>query len=124
VDCPEAPSSCLSFLQLAGQGFYDGLPFYRVVPGLLVQTGDPRGDGLGGPGYVLRDEIHPARFGRGTVGLVRPEPDSAGSQIFITLSRQPDLDGRYTVLGRVVRGLDVLDRLVEGDLLTKAEVLR
>jgi cyclophilin family peptidyl-prolyl cis-trans isomerase/HEAT repeat protein len=123
LDCPEVPLSCQSFRQLAAQGFYDGLKFFRVRPGFLVQAGDPRGDGLGGPGYSLRDEIHPQRFERGTVGLAAEFPDSGGSQFFITLSRQPHLDGRYTVLGEVTQGLEVLSQLAEGDSILGAEIL-
>ncbi|MEM1180381.1 MAG: peptidylprolyl isomerase [Acidobacteriota bacterium] len=115
VDCPEAPLHCLSFLQLAGQGFYDGLRFHRIVPDFVVQGGDPRGDGLGGPGYSLRDEPTLRRYDRGVLGMARAGRDTGGSQFFITLSPQPHLDGAYTAFGRVVSGVDVLDRLVQGD---------
>lgn len=115
--CPEAPMTCLSFLQLAEQGFYDGLSFHRVLPDFVVQSGDPREDGLGGPGYTLRDEINRIRFDRGVLGMAISSPDTAGSQFFLTLSPQPHLDGEYTALGRVVAGDEVLDLLVEGDLL-------
>jgi len=113
--CPEAPETCLNFLQLGTQGFYDGLPFHRVVPDFVVQAGDPRGDGRGGPGYTLRDEINPLRYERGTVGMALSGPDTGGSQFFIALAPQPHLDGGYTVFGRVVAGFDVLDQIVQGD---------
>ncbi len=117
LDCPRAPLACLSFLQLAEQGFYDGLSLHRAVPDLLVQGGDPRGDGLGGPGYFLRDEVNRLPLERGALGLAMSSPDTAGSQFFITLSPQPLLEGRFTVLGRVVEGQEILDQLVQGDLI-------
>ncbi|MEO1366220.1 MAG: peptidylprolyl isomerase, partial [Acidobacteriota bacterium] len=115
IACPEAPLHCLSLMQLAGQGFYDGLHFHRIVPDFVVQGGDPRGDGLGGPGYSLRDEPTLLRYRRGVLGMARAGRDTGGSQFFVTLSDQPHLDGAYTAFGRVVSGLDVLDRLVQGD---------
>lgn len=113
--CPEAPLTCLSFLQLAVQGFYDGLVFHRVVPDFVIQAGDPRGDGWGGPGYSLRDEPNLLRYSRGSLGMARSGPDTAGSQFFITLAPQPHLDGAYTTFGRVLEGDDVLDAIVQGD---------
>lgn len=113
--CPEAPLTCLSFVQLAGQGYFDGLRFHRVVPDFVVQTGDPRGDGWGGPGYSLRDEINPLRFGRGAVGMALSGPDTGGSQFFIALAPQPHLDGGYTVFGQVVGDDAVLDQIRQGD---------
>jgi cyclophilin family peptidyl-prolyl cis-trans isomerase len=117
LDCPAAPLSCLSFLQLAEQGFFNGLAWHRLVPGFAVQSGDPRGDGWGGPGYRLRDEVNRRPFRRGTVGMALSGPDTAGSQFFITLSRQPQLDGVYTALGEVVEGGELLGRLEPGDRL-------
>ncbi|HSM13334.1 MAG TPA: peptidylprolyl isomerase, partial [Thermoanaerobaculia bacterium] len=113
--CPEAPRTCLSFLQLAGQGFFDGIAFHRVVPDFVVQGGDPRGDGWGGPGYSLRDEINRLRFERGALGMALSGPDTGGSQFFLTLSPQPHLDGGFTVFGRLVEGFEVLDRIRQGD---------
>lgn len=116
LECPRAPLTCLNFLRLAAQGFYDGLELHRVVPGFVVQGGDPRGDGLGGPGYVIRDEINRLRFDRrGVVGMALAGPDTGGSQFFVTLAPQPHLDGGYTAFGEVVDGLEVLDQLVPGD---------
>ena len=115
LDCPQAPLTCLSFLQLAGQGYFDGLEFHRVVPDFVVQTGDPRGDGWGGPGFALRDEINRLRFGRGTVGMALSGPDTGGSQFFIALSPQPHLDGGYTVLGQVIGDDSVLDQIRQQD---------
>ncbi|HEX6900478.1 MAG TPA: peptidylprolyl isomerase [Thermoanaerobaculia bacterium] len=115
LDCPQAPFTCLSFLNLAGQGFYDGLTFHRVVPDFVIQGGDPKGDGTGGPGYTIRDEINRLRYGRGVLGMALAGPDTGGSQFFITLSPQPHLDGGYTVFGEVVAGDEVLDQIRIGD---------
>jgi cyclophilin family peptidyl-prolyl cis-trans isomerase/HEAT repeat protein len=115
LDCPQAPLTCLSFLQLAGQKYFDGLTFHRVVPDFVVQTGDPRGDGWGGPGFALRDEINRRRFVRGAVGMALSGPDTGGSQFFIALSPQPHLDGGYTVFGQVEGDDSVLDRIRQED---------
>ena len=120
LDCPVAPLTCESFAQLVGQGFYDGLEFHRLVPDFVAQAGDPRGDGWGGPGYTLRDEPSRLPFERGTVGMALSGPDTAGSQFFITLSAQPHLEGAFTVLGSVVAGDAVLDRLEQGDVIERA----
>jgi len=113
--CARAALTCANFLSLARQGFYDGLFFHRVVPDFVAQGGDPRGDGSGGPGWEVRDEINLLRYERGVVGMALSGPDTGGSQFFITLSAQPHLDGGYTAFGRVVAGLDVLDRLEQWD---------
>lgn len=113
--CPEAPLTCLSFLQLARQGYFDGIVFHRVVPDFVVQGGDPRGDGWGGPGYALRDEINRLRYHRGALGMALSGPDTGGSQFFLTLSPQPHLDGGFTVFGRVVDGDSVLDEIRQED---------
>jgi cyclophilin family peptidyl-prolyl cis-trans isomerase/HEAT repeat protein len=113
--CPQAPLTCLNFLQLAGQGFYNGLAFHRVVPDFVIQGGDPKGDGSGGPGYTIRDEINRLRYDRGAVGMALAGPDTGGSQFFITLSPQPHLDGGYTVFGSVVAGAEVIDQIRIGD---------
>lgn len=115
--CPDAPLTCLSFLQLAAQRFYDGLRFHRVVPDFVVQAGDPSGGGWGGPGYTLRDEINRLRFEAGTIGMAHAGPDTAGSQFFITLSPQPHLDGGYTAFGRVERGFELLRSIEQEDVI-------
>lgn len=122
--CPQAPLTCLNFLNLASQGFYDGLTFHRVVPDFVVQGGDPRGDGSGGPGYVIRDEINRLRYDRGTVGMALAGPDTGGSQFFIALSPQPHLDGGYTAFGEVVAGAEVLDQIRLGDRIEKVVEVR
>jgi cyclophilin family peptidyl-prolyl cis-trans isomerase/HEAT repeat protein len=125
LDCPQAPLTCLSFLQLAEQGFFDGLPFHRVVPDFVVQGGDPSGGGWGGPGYSLRDEINTIRFEAGVIGMAHGGPDTGGSQFFITLSPQPHLDGGYTAFGHVESGWEVLMVLQQEDeILQIREVAR
>lgn len=115
LHCEAAPMTCHGFLQLVRQGFYDGLVFHRVVPDFVVQAGDPRGDGWGGPGFTLRDELNLIRYDRGVLGMARSAPDTAGSQFFITLSPQHHLDGDYTAFGRVIDGYEVLDGIAQGD---------
>lgn len=123
IDCPNAPRTCFQFFQLVGQGYYNGLRFHRIVPDFVVQTGDPRGDGVGGPGYAMRDEIGRQHYATGVVGLAHSGPDTAGSQFFITLSPQPHLEGGYPVFGKVVAGLEILPQLIQGDILQQiAEV--
>ena len=99
--------------------FYDGLIFHRVVPDFVIQGGDPRGDGFGGPGYDIRDEINPLRYRRGVAGMALAGPDTGGSQFFITHSPQPHLDGAYTVFGEVVSGRDVVERILPGDRIVR-----
>jgi len=118
----DAPLTVQNFVTLARRGFYDGLRFHRVVPNFVVQDGDPRGDGNGGPGYQIRDELNPVRYDRGVVGMALSGPDTGGSQYFITHSAQPHLDGHYTAFGRVVSGFDVLDRIVQGDQIRRIRV--
>jgi cyclophilin family peptidyl-prolyl cis-trans isomerase len=124
LDCPRAPITCLNFLDLAAQGFYDGVTFHRVVPDFVIQGGDPRGDGSGGPGYAIRDEINRLRYDRGAVGMALSGPDTGGSQFFITLSPQPHLDGGYTVFGHVIAGDEVLDQIRLGDRIEKVVEVR
>jgi cyclophilin family peptidyl-prolyl cis-trans isomerase len=118
----DAPRAVASFAALARRGFYDGLGFHRVVPGFVVQGGDPRGDGYGGPGYTLRCELGGRRFGRGAVGIALAGKDTGGSQFFITQAPQPHLDGRYTLIGQVESGWEVLDALQAGDRITTIKV--
>ncbi|CAN5610533.1 hypothetical protein BH23GEM1_BH23GEM1_10840 [soil metagenome] len=113
----EAPLTVRNFLDLARAGTFRGTRFHRVVPNFVVQDGDPRGDGSGGPGYSIRDELNLHRYDRGVLGMALSGPDTGGSQWFITHSPQPHLDGGYTVFGRVVSGFDVLDSIVQGDML-------
>jgi cyclophilin family peptidyl-prolyl cis-trans isomerase len=119
-----APFTVMSIIKLTEQrGFYRGLLFHRVVPNFVVQGGDPRGDGWGGPGYVLRSEFSMTEFSTGTVGIASAGKDTEGSQFFITLSPQPHLDGRYTVIGSVVGGMDVVNALQVEDRIYDIVVL-
>ena len=118
----DAPLTVNNFITLARKGFYNGIAIHRVVPDFVVQDGDPRGDGEGGPGYTIRDEINQRPYLRGTVGMALDWQDTGGSQFFITHSPQPHLDGRYTVFGYVVDGMDVVDRLVPGDVVQRVRV--
>ncbi len=117
----DAPITAFNFLSLARSGYYRNTRFHRVVPNFVAQDGDPRDDGNGGPGYSIRDEMNPHRYERGAVGMALSGPDTGGSQYFITHSPQPHLDGHYTVFGRVISGFDVLDRIVQGDLITRVD---
>lgn len=117
----DAPITVNNFLTLARSGYYRNTRFHRVVPNFVIQDGDPRGDGNGGPGYAIRDEMNRHRYERGAVGMALSGPDTGGSQYFLTHSPQPHLDGHYTVFGRLISGFDVLDRIVQGDLITSVE---
>lgn len=110
----EAPLTVQNFLELIDRRFFDGGVWHRVVPNFVIQDGDPRGDGQGGPDYAIRDEINVERYERGTLGMALSGPDTGGSQFFITHSAQPHLDGTYTVFGRVVSGYNVLDDITQG----------
>jgi len=112
-----APLTVLNFIELARDGFYNGLTFHRVVPNFVVQGGDPRGDGWGGPPYYLRCEYSDEPYRRGTVGMATSGKDTGGSQFFITLSPQPHLEGRYTAFGQVLSGMEVVDQVIVGDLI-------
>jgi cyclophilin family peptidyl-prolyl cis-trans isomerase len=111
----DAPLTVANFDSLARSRFYDGARFHRVVPAFVAQDGDPRGDGNGGPGYAIRDELNRKFYDRGAVGMALSGPDTGGSQYFLTHAPQPHLDGHYTVFGVVREGLDVMDALVQGD---------
>ena len=118
----DAPLTVGNFIALARKGFFDGIAIHRVVPDFVVQDGDPRGDGEGGPGYTIRDEINMRPYLRGTVGMALDWADTGGSQFFITHSPQPHLDGRYTAFGHVVAGMDVVDRLVPLDVIRRVTI--
>ena len=118
----DAPRTVTSFVSLARRNFLGATPWHRVVPNFVAQDGDPRGDGEGGPGYTIRDEINQLPYLRGTVGMALDWEDTGGSQFFITHSPQPHLDARYTVFGRVVNGMDVVDRLQQWDQIRSVRV--
>jgi cyclophilin family peptidyl-prolyl cis-trans isomerase len=115
---PEAaPLTVDNFVQLAQRDYYRNVTIHRVVPNFVIQDGDPRGDGNGGPGYQIRCEINQVLYDRAAVGMALSGKDTGGSQWFVTHSPQPHLDGGYTVFGRVVAGMDVVDRIVRGDVI-------
>ena len=114
----DAPETVGNFSKLAGEGYYDGLAFHRVIPDFMIQGGCPRGDGTGGPGYTFEDEFNDHKVVRGALAMANSGPDTNGSQFFIvTADACPGLDGKHTVFGRVTSGMDVVDRisLVERD---------
>ncbi len=111
----DAPLTVNAMLELADRRYFDAGRWHRVVPNFVIQDGDPRGDGWGGPGYVLRDEINRRRYGAGTVGMALSGPDTGGSQFFITHAPQPHLDGTYTVIGQVEQGNDIVGRIMQSD---------
>jgi peptidyl-prolyl cis-trans isomerase B (cyclophilin B) len=112
----DAPKTVENFVTLAKKGFYNGLAFHRVVPGFVVQGGDPKGNGTGGPGYTIKAEFSERKHLRGSVAMARSaHPDSAGSQFYITFGPQPHLDRNYTVFGQVVTGMDLVDGIRQGD---------
>ncbi len=110
-----APLTVYNFITLANQGFYNNLIFHRVIPNFVVQGGDPRGDGWGGPGYSIRCEYSDLNFERGMIGMAHSGKDSGGSQFFIMLSTQPHLDARYTLFGKVLSGMKAVDNITRGD---------
>ena len=115
---PEAaPLTVDNFVQLAQRDFYRNVTIHRVVPNFVIQDGDPRGDGNGGPGHVIRCEINQVLYDRAAVGMALSGKDTGGSQWFVTHSPQPHLDGGYTVFGRVVTGMEVVDKIVRGDVI-------
>jgi cyclophilin family peptidyl-prolyl cis-trans isomerase len=121
----DAPETVANFVKLAKKGFYDGLSFHRVVPGFVVQGGDPKGDGTGGPDYTIKDEFNSRKKHlTGTVAMARtPAPNSAGSQFYICLGPQPALDGKYTVFGQVVDGMDIVMKIKRGDIMKKVTIV-
>lgn len=118
----DAPLTVDSFIALARRGFFDGLSFHRIVPNYVVQAGDPRGDSEGGPGFTIRDELSQTPFLRGTLGIALDWADTGGSQFFVTTSPQLHLDAKYTVFGRVLAGMDVIDRLQPGDVIRRVRI--
>jgi cyclophilin family peptidyl-prolyl cis-trans isomerase len=108
----DAPKTVANFTKLAGEGFYDGLIFHRVIPDFMIQGGDPRGDGTGGPGYTFEDEPNEHRVVRGALAMANAGPNTNGSQFFIvTADECPWLDGKHTVFGRVTSGMDIVDTI-------------
>ncbi len=117
-----APTTVANLRDLSARGYFDGVEWHRVVPNFVAQVGDPSGTGSGGPGYSIRDELNRHPYHRGALGMALSGPDTGGSQWFITLSPQPHLDGGYTVFGRVVSGLEVVDAIAQWDRLVRVRV--
>jgi len=119
-----APKTVNNFVFLAGEGFYDGVTFHRVISNFMIQGGDPTGSGRGGPGYRFEDEFdgNPLRHETGVLSMANAGPNTNGSQFFITHGPQPHLDNRHTVFGKVTKGQDVVDSIRQGDKMTKVTV--
>jgi cyclophilin family peptidyl-prolyl cis-trans isomerase len=112
-----APLAVNNFVFLASEGWYDGVTFHRVLPGFMAQTGDPTGTGMGGPGYEFVNEIDPdlSHDGPGVVAMANSGPDTNGSQFYITLAPATHLDGGYTIFGRIIEGMDVVEAITPRD---------
>jgi peptidyl-prolyl cis-trans isomerase B (cyclophilin B) len=119
-----APKTVNNFVFLAGEGFYDGTTFHRVIGGFVVQGGDPTGTGRGGPGYRFEDETegNPLTHEAKVISMANAGPNTNGSQFFITHAPQPHLDGKHTVFGKVVKGKDVVDAINVGDVLLRVTI--
>jgi cyclophilin family peptidyl-prolyl cis-trans isomerase len=112
----EAPKTVENFRTLAGDGFYDGVVFHRVIPDFMIQGGDPTGTGMGGPGYTFEDEFNDHGVVRGALAMANAGPNTNGSQFFIvTAEATPWLDGKHTVFGRVTNGMDIVDTISQLD---------
>jgi peptidyl-prolyl cis-trans isomerase B (cyclophilin B) len=116
-----APNTVNNFVFLAGEGFYDGVTFHRVIANFMIQGGDPTGTGMGGPGYKFEDELrgNPLKHETGVLSMANAGPNTNGSQFFITHSPQPHLNGRHTVFGKVVKGQSVVNAIRQGDVMNK-----
>ena len=122
LDPSSAPNTVANFLSLAGEGFYNGLGFHRIIPGFMIQGGCPLGSGTGGPGYSIKGEFstngHKNKIShkKGVVSMARSQhPDSAGSQFFITVGNASHLNGQYAAFGKIIEGMDVVDRIAAAD---------
>jgi len=121
----EAPNTVANYINLVEKGFYDGTKFHRVIAGFMAQGGDPKGNGTGGPGYRIKCECgrkDHRKHDRGVISMAHAGQDTGGSQYFITFEKTPHLDGKHTVFGHVIKGMDVVDKLKQGDVVEKATV--
>jgi peptidyl-prolyl cis-trans isomerase B (cyclophilin B) len=119
----DAPNTVANFEKLANEGFYDGLTFHRVIKGFVAQGGCPHGTGTGGPGYTIKCEINPNPHKRGTLAMAHAGRDTGGSQFYICYEPQPHLDGHHTVFGQVVKGMEIVDEIRQGDKMAKVQVV-
>lgn len=121
----EAPGTVQNFCDLARKGFYDGLTFHRVIAGFVAQGGCPLGNGTGGPGYTIpcEAENNPHKHLRGTLSMAHAGRDTGGSQFFICYAQLPHLDKKHTIFGKVTEGMDLVDAIVEGDVMTKVSII-
>jgi len=120
----KAPITTKNFIDLAQKGFYDGLNFHRVIREFMIQGGDPKGDGTGGPGYNIQDEFHPdlKHDSAGILSMANSGPNSGGSQFFITEGPTPHLDGKHAVFGKVTEGLEIVTKIEQGDKMIKVTI--
>jgi cyclophilin family peptidyl-prolyl cis-trans isomerase len=118
----EAPLTTYKIIELVRSNFYSGKIFHRVVPNFVAQGGDPRGDGFGGPGFLIRDEVSSLNHERGTLGIATSGKDTGGSQFFFNLGPNYHLNGRYTVFAKIISGLEVMDKLEVGDYIISASI--
>ncbi|MBI3865021.1 MAG: peptidylprolyl isomerase [Planctomycetia bacterium] len=121
----EAPNTVANFISLVEKNFYNGLKFHRYDPGFVIQGGDPKGNGSGGPGYTIKCECTRKdhhKHARGVLSMAHAGKDTGGSQFFITLEESSHLDGKHTVFGHVIKGMEVVDKIRAGDTIEKATV--
>jgi len=124
LDAQHAPKTVNNFVFLAGEGFYDGVTFHRVIRDFMIQGGDPTGTGSGGPGYRFEDEVrnNPLKHEAGVLSMANAGPNTNGSQFFITHSPQPHLNGKHTVFGKVTSGMNVVNAIRQGDVMTSVTI--
>jgi len=122
VDGNLSPIAAGNFVALAECGYYDGVVFHRVVPGFVIQGGDPTGTGSGGPGYQFQDEFTSLKHDTGVISMANAGPGTNGSQFFITFAPQPHLDGKHTVFGRVTSGMDAVNAIRQGDTILAVSI--
>ncbi|MDR3223298.1 MAG: peptidylprolyl isomerase [Methanobrevibacter sp.] len=118
----DAPKTVANFEKLSKKGFYDGLTFHRVINDFVIQGGCPKGNGTGGPGYTIKCELNHNKHGTGALSMAHAGKDTGGSQFFITHSPQPHLDSAHTVFGKVINGMDAVNKIKQGDKIIKITI--